>query len=181
MLVNLSSCLNQKLVQMPGQNEYILYIQGEMVNHIVLPNPSVTDVRNEENWLYPFDTVDDEQGEDTDTEMDRQTRLSPPHPHMSHTSTSHAPPPHPHYDSPPPPYMHAGFPAGTSYTSLSSVEYELNALRHEVADLRAAQQERNDREAERDHQMRVDSHMIRQMFTWMTRHGMPPADSDDDI
>ena len=180
-LVNLSSCLNQKLVKMQGQNEYILCIQGEMVNHIVLPNPSVADVRNEENWLYPFDTVDDEQGEDTDTEMDRQTRLSPPHPHMSHASTSHAPPPHPHYDPPPPPYMHVGFLAGTSYTSQSSVEYELNALRHEVAELRAAPQERNDREAEQDHQMRVNSHMIRQMFTWMTRHGMPPADSDDDV
>ena len=44
MLVNLSTCLNQKLVKIQGQNEYILCIQGEMVNQIVLPNPSATDV-----------------------------------------------------------------------------------------------------------------------------------------
>jgi len=48
--------------------------------------------------------------------------------------------------------------------------YELNALRQEVADLRAAQQERNDRDAERDHLMRVNSHMIHQMFEGEKNH-----------
>ena len=123
-------------------------------------------------------------GEDTDTEIERQTRLSPPHPHAPPPHVSGAPPAqvsHTHTHSDPPPSLPRDFDfsAGSS-TSESQMLYELNALRYEVADLRAAQQERNDREAERDHLMRVNSHMIRQMFTWMTRQGMPPASSDDD-
>ena len=88
---------------------------------------------------------------------------------------------HTHTHSDPPPSLHSDFDfsAGTS-TSESRIVYELNALRHEVADLRAAQQERNDRDAEQDHLMHVNSNMIRQMFTWMTQQGMPPASPDDD-
>lgn len=70
--------------------------------------------------------------------------------------------------------MHSGFPAGTSYTFQSGVEYALNALRQEVAALTV-------REVEQVKQMHVNSHMIQQMFTWMTQHGMPLADSNHDV
>lgn len=86
---------------------------------------------------------------------------------------------HTHFDPPPSPHFNSDYFAGPS-TSQSGIEYELNALRDEVADLRAAQQERNDREAEWDHLMRVNSHMIRQMYTWMTQQGMPPNSPEDD-
>ena len=198
--LNLHSCLHQNFVQVKGQTQFYLMIRNELVRSIVLPNKERIDVRNENKWLFDLEALeapppahpaaayradDAHEGGDTDDEYDRQERLSPAHsyPHLTPSHDRHIPP-HtqvPDYPPPPPPYMHAGFPAGTSYTSQSSVEYELNALRHENADLRAAQQERNDREVEQDHQIRVNSHMIRQMFTWMTRHGMPPADSDDDV
>jgi len=174
MLIDLSSCLSQKLVKREGEL-FCLMIRNEVRSRIKLPNPSITDVRDEENWFY----VDpDQEGEDTDAEIERQTRLSPPRPHAPPPSVSGTPA-HTHSDPSPSRPRGFDFSAGTS-TSESQMVYELNALRHEVADLRAAQEERNDRDAERDHLMRVNSHMIRQMFTWMTRQGMPPADSDDD-
>ncbi len=174
MLIDLSSCLSQKLVKREGEL-FCLMIRNEVKSRIKLPNPSITDVRDEENWFY----VDpDQEGEDTDAEIERQTRLSPPRPHAPPPSVSGTPA-HTHSDPSPSRPRGFDFSAGTS-TSESQMVYELNALRHEVADLRAAQEERNDRDAERDHHMRVNSHMIRQMFTWMTRQGMPPADSDDD-
>jgi len=156
-------------------------IRNEVESRIKLPNPTITDVRDEENWIY---VNPDEEGEDTDAEIECQTRLSPPHPHAPPPHVSGAPPAqvshtHTHCDPPPSLPRDFDFSVGTS-TFESQMVYELNALRHEVADLRATQQERNDRDAERDHLMRVNSHMIRQMFTWMTRQGMPPASSDDD-
>lgn len=174
-LIDLSSCLAQNLVKREGEM-FCLMIRNKVENRIKLPNPTITDVRDEENWIYVFP---DEEGEDTDAEIERQTRLSPPRPHAPHSRTSGAPHTHTHSDPPPSPHFHSDYFAGTA-TSHGSIEYELNALRNEVADLRAAQQERNDRDAERDHLMRVNSHMIRQMFTWMTQQGMPPNSPEDD-
>jgi len=77
MLIDLSSCLSQKLVKREGE-VFCLMIRIEVESRIKLPNPTITDVRDEENWIY----VDpDEEGEDTDAEIERQTRLSPPHSH----------------------------------------------------------------------------------------------------
>jgi len=179
MLIDLSSCLAQKLVKREGE-VFCLMIRNEVESRIKLPNPTIIDVRDEENWIY----VDpDEEGEDTDAEIVRQTRLSPPrsharHPHMPGAPPAHAPHTHTHSDPPPSLHRDFDFSAGTS-NSESRIEYELNALRHEVADLRAAQQERNDRDAERNHLMHVNNHMIRQILTWMTQQGMPPASPDD--
>jgi len=148
MLIDLSSCLSQKLVKREGE-VFCLMIHNEIESRIKLPNPTITDVTDEENWIY----VDpDEEGEDTDAEIERQTRLSPPRSHAPPPHISGTPPAqvsHTHTHSDPPPSLPRDFvfSAGTS-TSESQMVYELNALRHEVADLCTAQQERNDRDAE---------------------------------
>jgi len=101
----------------------------------------------------------------------QRTRLSPPHTHMSH-----APPPQPHKNPPFPYYMHTNFSTGTSYDYHNNTEYDLNALRHEVADLCVKHQSRNDQEVERGHQAHLNHFMVRHMHTWMVRHvDMPSA------
>ena len=90
MLIDLSSCLAQKLVKREGE-VFCLTILNEVESRIKLPNPTITDVRDEENWIY----VDpDEEGEDTDAEIEHQTRLSPPRSHAPHPHMSGAPPAH---------------------------------------------------------------------------------------
>jgi len=76
MLIDLSSWLSQKLVKREGE-VFCLIIRNEVESRIKLPNPSITDVRDEENWIY---VNPDEEGEDTDAEIEHQTRLSPPRP-----------------------------------------------------------------------------------------------------
>jgi len=66
-------------------------IRNEVESRIKLPNPTITDVRDEENWIY---VNSDEEGEDTDAEIERQTRLSPPRPHAPPPHVSGAPPTH---------------------------------------------------------------------------------------
>lgn len=190
--LDLHSCMNQKFVQVKGKIQFYLMIKNELVRSIVLPNREQINVRNENNWLFDLEAPesplaahpaaayradDAHEGGGTDDEYDRQERLSPAHsyPHLTPSPDRHIPP---HTQAPDytPHLPHICTLVSTSYTSQSSVEYELNALRPEVANLRATQQERSDRETERDHQMRVNNHMIRQMFTWITRHDMPPAE-----
>ena len=64
-------------------------IRNEVESRIKLPNPTITDVRDEENWIY---VNPDEEGEDTDAEIERQTRLSPSRPHAPPRHVSGAPP-----------------------------------------------------------------------------------------
>jgi len=133
MLIDLSSCLSQKLVKREGE-VFCLMIRNEVESHIKLPNPTITDVRDEENWIY---VNPNEEGEDTDAEIERQTRLSPPcshapPPHMSGAPPAQVPHTHTHSDLPPSLHRDFDFSAGTS-TSESQMIYELNALRHEVA------------------------------------------------